>query len=204
LVPDAVYDKREAGQIMMTPVISLGGYPPAALAEEYFFYFVIYSFLGWVLEGSYNLYSKGTFRKEGFLKGPFKPMYGFAPLLLLAARDLALPLPVILLLALIIPSAVEFISGWLLKTLFHRQWWDYSENAYQLQGHICLRFSLYWWVLSIACLYAIQPLMELLYRQVQSLWVITAPVFALYFTVDLLWTCWVRRRGEKKLELGEG
>ncbi|KWX89533.1 hypothetical protein AMQ83_00040, partial [Paenibacillus riograndensis] len=47
---------------------------------------MLYSFLGWVLEGSYNLYSLVMFRKEGFLRGPFKPMYVFAPRLLLAAR----------------------------------------------------------------------------------------------------------------------
>ncbi|WP_410511730.1 putative ABC transporter permease [Paenibacillus sp. BR2-3] len=188
----------------MTQVFSLDGYTPVAVAGQYFFYFVMYSFLGWVLEGTYNLYSKGSFRKEGFLKGPFKPMYGFAPLLLLVAKDLSLPLPLFLLLALVVPSVVEFVSGWLLVTVFHKQWWDYSGMSYQLQGHICLRFSLYWWVLSVACIYGIQPLMELLYRRVESLWQLTLPAFALFFMADLLWTCWIRRRGEKKLELGEG
>ncbi|WP_157261203.1 putative ABC transporter permease [Paenibacillus wynnii] len=185
------------------PIFSLDGYTHVTGAQQYFFYFIIYSFLGWVLEGTYNLYSNGSFRKEGFMKGPFKPMYGFAPLFLLLARDLALPLPVFLLLALIIPSAVEFISGWLLKTLFHRQWWDYSGLRYHLQGHICLRFSLYWWVLCIACIYGIQPLMEFLYQRVEPLWELLLPPVAFFFTADLLWTSWTRRRGGKKLELGE-
>lgn len=182
---------------MMTSIFSSSGDTAMAVAGQYFFYFMVYSFLGWVLEGTYNLYSNGSFRKEGFLKGPFKPMYGFAPLLLLIARDLTLPFPMFLLLALVIPSAVEYISGWLLKTVFQKQWWDYSEMSYQLQGHICLRFSLYWWALSVACVYGIQPFMERLYSLVQNVWGIIFPLAGLYLMADLLWTCWSRYRSEK-------
>ncbi len=165
---------------------------------------MIYSFFGWVLEGAYNLYSQGSFRKEGFLKGPFKPMYGFAPLLLLAAQMLELPLPLFLGLALIIPSAVEYASGWLLKSAFHKQWWDYSSMPFQLHGHICLKFSLYWWVLATACIYLLQPLMELVYHLLEPVWVPGMPLIIILFSADLLWTFWSRRRTLRRLELGEG
>ncbi|WP_249898127.1 putative ABC transporter permease [Paenibacillus sp. PK3_47] len=172
------------------------------MAGSYAFYFVIYSFLGWVLEGSYNLYSAGTFRKEGFMKGPFKPMYGCAPLLLLAARELGLPVPVLLVLALVIPSAVEYISGWLLLTLFHRQWWDYSGMPYQLQGHICLKFSLYWWGLAAACIFLLHPAIQWFYLRIEKLWLPVLPLVVLLFLSDLLWTFRVRRRALKRLGLG--
>lgn len=188
----------------MTSIFSSSGESALAMVGQYFFYFMIYSFLGWVLEGTYNLYSNGSFRKEGFLKGPFKPMYGFSPVFLLLARDIALPTIFILLLALVIPSLVEYVSGWLLKTAFHKQWWDYSRMSYQLHGHICLRFSMYWWGLSLACVYGIQPLMELLYAGVHKIWIVILPVAGLYFTVDLVWTCWNRYRITDTLELGEG
>lgn len=131
-------------------------------------------------------------------------MYGCAPLLLLAAKDLQLPVPLLLVLALIIPSAVEYASGWLLKAAFHRQWWDYKELPYQLHGHICLKFSLYWWGLATACIYLLQPVMEGLYTIIEPLWGMVLPMAALLFLADLLWTCRVRRRGLKGLELGEG
>ncbi|GGF71153.1 membrane protein [Paenibacillus albidus] len=179
---------------------------PGATAGQLFFYFIMYSFLGWVLEGSYNLYSKGSFRKEGFLKGPFKPMYGCAPLLMLLAGELAPPWWLFLLLGLLVPTGVEFASGWLLQRLFHKQWWDYSGLRCQWQGHICLRFSLYWWILIMACVFTIQPLMVLLYRQIQFLWGYMLPGAAVLFAADLLWTCRTRLRGreEKDLELGQG
>lgn len=195
----------------MTPLLLQNSYSVVAAASPYLFYFTVYSFLGWVLEGSYNLYSTGTFRKEGFLKGPFKPMYGCAPLLLLAAHENRLPFPLFLLLALIVPSAVEFVSGWLLKGIFRRQWWDYSGMPLQLQGHICLKFSLYWWGLSVACIFGLHPLVHFLYLHMERVWMPILPIALLVFTADLLWTFRTRRRGLQLLdhlleppELGEG
>lgn len=111
---------------------------------ESLFYFMAYSVCGWFLENVYSLATRGVFWKEGFMKGPYKPMYGFAPLLLLHFGREA-PNPFLMLgLCFAVPTAVEYASGMLLQGLFGRQWWDYSNNRWQLQGHICLRFSLYW------------------------------------------------------------
>ena len=49
--------------------------------------FLIYSFLGWVLEGIFHLAKEGTFHKPNFLHGPVKPMYGFAGVLLAVLYD---------------------------------------------------------------------------------------------------------------------
>ncbi|MGG6311515.1 putative ABC transporter permease [Paenibacillus macerans] len=163
-------------------------------AGEIWFYFLLYSLLGWLLENVYSLFTQGVFWKEGFLKGPFKPMYGVAPLLLLAfCREGGYSL-LILLLCLLIPTAVEGISGYLLLALFGRRWWDYSAHRVQLGGHVCLRFSLYWGVLSLAMLRALHPLAELVYRQLAPLWHAAGPAFLLLFAADLLWTCLTRRR----------
>ena len=42
------------------------------------FVFIIYSFIGWIIEKLYSFYKKNTFKNEGFLYGPLKPMYGVA------------------------------------------------------------------------------------------------------------------------------
>ena len=46
------------------------------------FYFMVYAFFGWCLENFTSLATKGTFFKANFMKGPFKPMYGLAPVIL--------------------------------------------------------------------------------------------------------------------------
>lgn len=45
------------------------------------FYFMIYSFGGWVCECIYCFYPKKHFVNRGFLRGPYCPIYGFGALL---------------------------------------------------------------------------------------------------------------------------
>lgn len=165
---------------------------------ESLFYFMAYSVCGWFLENVYSLATRGVFWKEGFMKGPYKPMYGFAPLLLLHFGREA-PNPFLMLgLCFAVPTAVEYASGMLLQGLFGRQWWDYSNNRWQLQGHICLRFSLYWGVLSLGLLTYIHPFMEKVYEGLRPVWDTAGPLLLFLFLADLAWTSTVRRRDWKQ------
>lgn len=165
-------------------------------AGEIGFYFLLYSVFGWLLENVYSLFTQGMFWKEGFLKGPFKPMYGVAPLLLLVLvpeGEGARPL-LAALLCLIIPTIVEGVGGYLLLTMFGRRWWDYSGLRFQLGGHVCLRFSLYWGFLSALMLKGVHPLAEQAYLNISSVWPVAGPALLLLFAADLVWTCLTRRR----------
>lgn len=51
---------------------------------------------------------------------------------------------------LIIPTSVEFITGYLLLKVFNERYWDYSSLKFNYKGLITLKFSIYW---SILCLY---------------------------------------------------
>ncbi|WP_254776485.1 putative ABC transporter permease [Paenibacillus sophorae] len=195
--------ERKAGTIIMTGLLSWSREAAHSVPGEYFYYFIVYSILGWFIEGLYNWYSIGTFRKEGLMKGPYKPMYGFAPLLLLALGVTAMPLPLFLAATFVVPSAVEYATGALLKLLFRRRWWDYSGQAYQLGGHICLQFSLYWWGLSVVCLVAVHPLMTRLYSLTADIWSVLLPMAVLGFAADLALTFLIRRREAVLPALGD-
>ena len=67
--------------------------------------FLIYSFLGWVLENCFNKVTVGTFIKPNFLYGPVKPMYGFGGVLL--ARSFEKNPKHFLSASIVIPLAVE-------------------------------------------------------------------------------------------------
>ncbi|MFD1176692.1 putative ABC transporter permease [Paenibacillus puldeungensis] len=163
-------------------------------AYEGLFYFLVYSLLGWLLENVYSLSTQGVFWKEGFLKSPLKPMYGIAPLLLLSLRGDGQHAFIVALGCLLIPTIVEYLSGYLLFTFFGKRWWDYSELRGQLHGHICFRFSMYWAVLSVLVLEFLHPQIEVIYRSMEEVWEPASLLFLLLFVSDLLWTCWDRRR----------
>ena len=50
-----------------------------------FIYFIIYSFMGWLMEVCVSLYEKKRFVNRGFLIGPVCPIYGYGVLLIVLA-----------------------------------------------------------------------------------------------------------------------
>lgn len=134
------------------------------------FYFVLYAWLGWGLEHGYHRTVEGHFAGEGFLTGPWKPMYGFAPVLLLLLTGPGTPLWLMVLLAFAVPTAVEYISGLMLRRVFHKQYWSYEGCRFQLNGLVCLRFSLYWTLLVFVMVYVLQPAAAWLYGLSRPFW----------------------------------
>lgn len=161
------------------------------------FYFTLYSFLGWLLENSYNFITEREFFKANFFRGPFKPMYGFAPVLLIYSLPQNSDWVKMLLLCFFIPTFIEYVSGHLLQKFSHRKWWDYSSHAIHINGHICLTFSLCWILLSFLCINYIQPVIVSVYRTVESVWILAWPVIILYFLAELALA--IRRHSSQNL-----
>ena len=94
--------------------------------EDLFIAFIIYSFLGWVTEVIFAFYKQKKFVNRGFLRGPFCPLYGIGVVLtthlLFNFRNNIILLYI---LSVIITSALELITGYILDIFFHTTWWDY-------------------------------------------------------------------------------
>lgn len=156
-----------------------------------FFYFLFYSFLGWIIEGLFNLCTRGTFIKPNFLNLPIKPMYGIASVLLIGLWQ-QLPFYLFVPCCFIVPAFVEYLSGFLLWHTFHLRYWDYHTQVYQLSGYVCLRFCIYWSILSFILIYFVQPYIANLYTKLSPLGFYFFPILLLIFLTDLLFT--VRKR----------
>lgn len=155
-------------------------------ASTIVFYFTAYSFMGWLLENSYNFFTERAFFKPNFFWGPFKPMYGFALVLLVYLINKNTHWALEIFLCFFIPTLIEYMSGSLLQKLFHRQWWDYSNIPFHLNGHICLPFSLCWILLSLICIKWIHPTIISVYSVVEPFWTWIWPTVCLYFLAELL------------------
>ncbi len=44
--------------------------------------------------------------------------------------------------SMVLTSALEWLTGYVLKKVFHTSWWDYSDQPFNIGGYICLRFSI--------------------------------------------------------------
>lgn len=110
-------------------------------------FFFIYGFIGWCLEVCYHAVETGKWSNRGFLNGALCPIYGIGVVAILYLLE---PIsefgPLLFLGGVILCSAIELMTGYIMEKIFHQRWWDYSTERFNLKGYICLKFSLYWGV----------------------------------------------------------
>jgi uncharacterized membrane protein len=136
-------------------------------------FFLLYSALGWVVEVVYCTLVSGKIKNRGFLNGPVCPVYGFGMLALLACLHLIMDGVgkggarvedaggfVVFLGAMVLASTVELIAGRLLDVLFHARWWDYRMRPFNLNGYICLQFSILWGLGGVFVIKLVHPTLE--------------------------------------------
>ena len=124
---------------------------------EFLYNVFIYGFIGWIIENAFCYYVNGHFQYDGFLKGPFKPMYAIAMAWILELYKCVPNIIFLVIISLIIPTSVEYITGLIMRKFFNKDYWDYSKEKYNYEGIICLRFSVIWIILSVIDVKIIHP-----------------------------------------------
>lgn len=163
---------------MSEPVVF--GFPISLL----FLYFVIYAFLGWILETVYCSVRERRFVARGFLYGPVCPIYGVGVLMMLCwfAPFTGQPL-LFYAVATVCMSAWEYLVAWILETTTHIKYWDYSDRKFNLHGRICLSISLTWGVLAYLVIFWIHPVVAGLVERLSTFTIYVADVVLLVLLV---------------------
>ncbi len=156
----------------------------------YLMYFFIYAFLGWCVEVGYATLKTGKFINRGFLNGPVCSIYGVGVILiLLLLKPFKGNLVLLFLASILVASTLEFLTGFVLEKFFHRKWWDYSNEPFNIKGYICLRFSLLWGIACLLVVDLIHPLIQKLVNLMPPiLMLILLILFIIYYVVDNLVT----------------
>lgn len=152
---------------------------------HFMFNFFFYGFLGWIIENLFCYCTRGHFQKDGFLSGPFKPMYAMA-MSVLVSLELTFNINIFLLILLcfVIPTIIEYITGIIMRNQFNKDYWDYSELKYNFKGIVCLEFSIYWTVLSFIGVKYLQILVDGAYRIIYPIWPICATILVIILFID--------------------
>ena len=107
--------------------------------------YLIYSFLGWVGETVVATVKGKSFANRGAAAGPFCFVYGTTAVLLAAGYTDLRTQPVYLFFACMFSATiVEWLTAKLLERLHRRKWWDYSGKKFNLNGYVCLQYSVLW------------------------------------------------------------
>ena len=128
----------------------------------YFMYFMFYSFTGFILETLYTLITRGLFvSKKCFLINLLCPVYGLGAIAILTAtRPFKENKYITFIFGGITATAVEYFVHYIYKEILGVSIWDYSAFPYNINGRICLLFTVFWSFLSLALVYIIHPVIE--------------------------------------------
>ena len=121
--------------------------------------FIIYSFLGWIVDTGYRSLLEGHFAPGSVTILPFTPIYGLGALLILAVHAKVKELSVIKTFFLygLLATLLEYIGALFSWHVLGKRLWDYSELPFNIQGHVSLLHAFFWGILAVLFLKFIHP-----------------------------------------------
>ena len=124
-------------------------------------YFFVYGFLGWCTEVAFAAYKERKFVNRGFLNGPICPIYGIGVgIVVQFLTPYKENLVLLYIASVVMVTALEWVTGFILEKIFHNKWWDYSKMPLNLNGYVCLLFSLIWGAACVLIVDFIHPLIH--------------------------------------------
>lgn len=172
---------------------------------NYFWYFIIFSVIGWCLEVAYHAVTCGKFINRGFLNGPVCPIYGAGAVALIATlRPFADNMLLLFLFAVVIASVLEYITGYVLEKLFNMKWWDYSNVPFNIKGYICLKFSLCWGIVGTFLMRVLLPLCDKIVERIPfPVSVFFLSIVAACYIADVVYTIVILCSFSKNIKIAQ-
>jgi len=161
----------------------------ASRLGRYIWFFLIYSFLGAVVETLYRLITEHQlYGIHGFLHLPIFPIYGIGALLIIFLLSGRVRHIVPLFFAgALLTTALEFIAHWLIETLFNERIWDYTNTAFNIDGRVSLVSSIGFGVAAVLLVYFIHPWLDKQFNRLPNkVNVIVAAVVILGLSTDIV------------------
>lgn len=154
---------------------------------DFFLFFLIYSFLGFLLEVLFTRLTHGSKRdRKCMFLLPLCPVYGLGALLILLlppwVQNRVIPL---FLAGAAAATGAEYFMDWFYERALGVRFWNYSALPWNIHGRVCLLFSLFWGFLALGLVRWVHPAVAQLAWEVPSGW-----VFALFllFLADGVFT----------------
>ena len=131
----------------------------------------------------------GTFVDRGFLYGPMCPIYGWGAVAMVLVTEKIRKKKVntleIFLIVTAIFTILEYLTSLVLELIFNLRWWDYSNYFLNINGRVCLIFSIFFGFIGIVFVKKIYPRIQRLIKNIRKkisvkmLWVILISLIVL-------------------------
>ena len=129
------------------------------------------SFFGVIIEMLWCLVSRGYIEsRAGLVYGPFNLLYGFGAVVLTVTlykfRNRGAWIS--FLGGIIVGSVVEYVCSWGQELVFGTRSWDYSKMPFNINGRICLLYSIFWGILGVLWIKNLYPRMAKLILKIPN------------------------------------
>ena len=157
----------------------------------YFFLLaVIFSFIGWCMEVTLIGIRERRFINRGFLVGPVCPIYGTGAIAFIwLLKNNKNPAKLIIV-SILFFTLLEYFIGFCLDATYNAYLWDYSGEVLNINGRVCLSFSLAWGVMAIIFKYLIYPVTEKIANKIinKKWFIVTLYIGLSAFIFDVIYT----------------
>lgn len=124
-----------------------------------FLLFIMYSFMGWLVEVLGSLIQKKKFVNRGFLIGPYCPIYGMGSItMILLLSRYTDDIITLFIMCILLFSILEYSTSYIMEKLFKARWWDYSQKKFNINGRICLETMIPFGIVGVFVMYIVNPM----------------------------------------------
>ena len=128
------------------------------MALEWIWYFIWYSFLGFLLEVGYARWTGGRRDRKCLLLLPLCPVYGLGACAVLLLPPWVLERPLLLVVAGgAAATGVEYGRALFYERVLRVSFWNYDGLTGSIHGRVCLPFALAWSLLILPLVYLVHP-----------------------------------------------
>ena len=156
-------------------------------------YFVIFSILGMLIETLYCYITTGIIEsRQGLIWGPFCPVYGVGAVILIYALNKYKENGILLfIIGTILGSVVEYLLSFGLEAIYGIRFWEYSYITENINGRICIPYSIFWGILSVVVIKMIKPLIDKIIKKIpKNVGKEIEIILIIFLIIDALCTIW--------------
>lgn len=158
--------------------------------HQIIWYLLIFSIIGLIVETLFCYFTTGVIEsRKGLIFGPFCPIYGVgATILICLLNELKTNKLKLFVYGGILGSAIEYIISFGLEAFYGTRFWDYSFLKYNLNGRICITYTIFWSILAFVLIKFVKPIIDKIINKTNYKFIDGTIVF--FAVIDIFCTIW--------------